>query len=198
MDTAQWFAGLLFLAGAMSKLVWDNWVKNTPKVIWNGGWTTTHGEIETAVGNYAILRPGIKAFGIYLPLPGALVFPEDGYLSVNPNIMIACKMMRSTIDRMPRAVRSWLMDNKVKGPYWLGYATPDQYDDDVVDKDGKVIAKKPKIGFLIEEKIATDEENAQLRSRMARYRMDEEQTVEWANRITGKKKGPLEGIFTED
>jgi len=192
-DNAVLWAWIIGGGGFFVKFMMDSWINQTPKVVYNYGWTTTDGEVETGIGNFAGLRPALKAFGVYWKLKGALIFPEDGYIVEGPNVIIRCRMEETTLAQMPRVARDWIIENNIKPPYKVGYANISQYQEEL-DLKGNVMLKKPEVQYIIEELRKTNEENDMLRKMMANLRQDVEDKADWFKRI-GQPKSVIQQIW---
>ena len=186
MDNALYWAGIIGLGGGVWGLTWTYFENKTPKVIFNYGFSTTDGEIETGIGNYAALQHSIKALGIYWKLDGMFFFPEDGYSVQGPNINIHCRMEKKEFGRLPNVIRNFITSEKKRPPYWMGYADISQYQDKV-NKDGKIDVTKPKIAYIISELEQTNKQNDILTNMMEALRDEVSKTDEWAKIL--KRKG---------
>ena len=193
VDKAFLYAASFFLLCFFAKLAWAAWKNSTPKIVFNYGHSTTDGEIITA-GNFGIMRPAIKAFGMYFKLRGAYVAPLDALYKAGPNILINAKMEKVELDEMPLEVRSVIRELRIPPPYFLGFADEEQYD--IVFEGDEELRKitgipKPSVSYLIDE-IKKLNKQVAMRERV----MDGdihfiEKFVSGASRIHARAKGDI-------
>jgi len=146
------FGSFCFMVFALiTKGAYNAFLNATPKIVYNNGWATTDGTFETK-GNYAIIRPAIKAFQWYYKFKSPVfICPIDAITKIGDNLILNVDMEKVSISELPIEVRSYIVEKGLKPPYYMGLASPEQFLETLEVEDKELGISKPKVTYLVEE-----------------------------------------------
>lgn len=190
-DKAQFFGWTIVLIGVTGKFLWEGFFHRSPKLVWNDGFDTTAGFYRTK-GNYAIFRRGINAWEFSHEFLGPVyICPIDAVHPVGQSFALTVDMKRVTIDMIPPNVVDHIVEDGLIGPFYIGYASPEQMNVVVDDKEKISGLSKPKVSYLISEMEETTK-LANMYKQMASGKLDSvEKFVASMSRIRGRSKDDL-------
>jgi hypothetical protein len=150
LDTATFYAAGFIVLVLFAKSAYTTFSDKTAKIVFNPGHNTTDGSFDV-VGNFAVIRPAIRSFGMYWKKDGAYVAPVDAIHKEGRNLVLTCKMDLVELGELPLEVRSFLAQENIKPPYYLGFADEEQYHQFLDDPEKASGMEKPSVGYLIDE-----------------------------------------------
>lgn len=142
---------------------------DSPKLIWNDGFTTTMGEWDEA-GNFAIIRHNSihsKRIGwTFEGNDGVTIAPIDSINRAGKSIYLNVRAEKKKITELPSEVRRMIIAKKINPPYYIGYANEDQYSSYTTSKKGEPLSSV-KVSFIVEQLTIANERIADLENTLS-------------------------------
>lgn len=122
---------------------------SSPKIVFANGFDTFAGTWEQA-GNFAVIRRGIKAFGMHGQFKSPVyIVPMDSLTKKGESVVASVYCDMKTIEEVPLKCQEIIVQKGLKPPYYVGYADIEQYLLAIDDPQRVSGLTKPDVNYLI-------------------------------------------------
>lgn len=153
-DRAFFYGAGLIVVAIFAKLSWVSFKNATPKLIFQGGNTTTMGEPET-VGNWHIWRAGdVKAIGLYFKgSEGTIIAPITSTNPIGRNVALTVRPEIVKFDELSLTLQNFISQHgkEFKPPYYMGFASEEQLLNKLEIEEKELGLVKPTVEYCVRE-----------------------------------------------